>query len=171
MWTCSCGTGYARSGASTAPSATRPVRCGTATCCWTTCGPTGNSDAHRGAGLAARTLARLPGMAERMARIWFGTTALAAILGLLLEVWVSVDADGGYFTTPASRMFNLLFYFTIQSNIIIAVTTLLLAVRVRRWSPVFRYFWLAGIVSILITAIVYHAVLAQNAHFTGVGEV
>jgi hypothetical protein len=35
----------------------------------------------------------------------------------------------------------------------------------------FRFFWLAGIIGILITGIVYHAVLAQNAHFVGWGAV
>jgi|tagenome__1003787_1003787.scaffolds.fasta_scaffold20620968_2 hypothetical protein len=110
-------------------------------------------------------------MAERVARIWFGTTALVAIVGLALEIAVSVPPAGGYFDSTPSRIFNLLFFFTIESNIIIAVTTLLLAIRIRRWSALFRYFWLAGIVSILITGIVYHAVLAKNAHFTGLGAV
>jgi hypothetical protein len=110
-------------------------------------------------------------MAERVARIWFGVTALVAIVGLGLEAAATAMSGGGFFDSVPSRLFNMLFYFTIQSNIIIAVTTLLLAIRVRRWSPVFRYFWLAGIVGILITAIVYHAVLAKNAHFTAVGAV
>jgi hypothetical protein len=94
-----------------------------------------------------------------------------AFVGLGLEIVTAATAGGGYFDSAPSRVFNLLFYFTIESNIIIAVTTLLLAIRVRRWSALFRYFWLAGIVSILITGIVYHAVLARNAHFVGVGAV
>jgi hypothetical protein len=111
-------------------------------------------------------------MAERWARIWFGTTALVAFVGLGLEVVLTASSGGGgYFTSAAGRMFNLLFYFTIESNIIIAVTTLLLAIRVRRWSATFRFFWLAGVVGILITGIVYHAVLAQNAHFVGLWAV
>jgi hypothetical protein len=110
-------------------------------------------------------------MAERWARIWFGTTALVAFVGLGMEVVVTAISGGGYFTSAAGRVFNLLFYFTIESNIVIAVTTLLLAVRVRRWSAVFRFFWLTGIIGILITGIVYHAVLAQNAHFVGWGAV
>src|SRR5262245_33773272 len=110
-------------------------------------------------------------MLERCARLWFATTAAAATVGLLIEVYVSATVDGGYFTSPGSRLFNLLFYFTIQSNVIVAVTTLLLAVRLDRTSAVFRYFRLAGVIGITITGIVYRAVLADNAHFVGLGVV
>jgi hypothetical protein len=110
-------------------------------------------------------------MAERWARIWFATTAAVAIVGLVIQVVVTATVGGGYFTSAGSRLFSLLFYFTIQSNVIVAVTTLLLAVRLDRTSAVFRYFRLAGIVGIAITGIVYRAVLADNAHFVGLGAV
>jgi hypothetical protein len=110
-------------------------------------------------------------MAERVARIWFGVTALVAVVGLALEATATAMSGGGYFETVPSRLFNMLFYFTIQSNMIVAVTTLLLAVRLDRTSAVFRYFRYAGVIGITITGIVYRAVLADNAHFVGLGVV
>jgi hypothetical protein len=110
-------------------------------------------------------------MAERWARIWFATTATVAIVGLVIETVVTATVGGGYFTSAGSRLLNMLFYFTIQSNVIVAVTTLLLAVRLDRPSAVFRYFRLAGVVGITVTGVVYRAVLADNAHFVGLGVV
>lgn len=110
-------------------------------------------------------------MAERWARIWFATTAAVAIVGLVIEAVVTATVGGGYFASAGSRLLNMLFYFTIQSNVIVAVTTLLLAVRLDRSSAVFRYFRLAGVVGITVTGVVYRAVLADNAHFVGLGVV
>jgi len=110
-------------------------------------------------------------MAERWARIWFATTAAVAIVGLVIEAVVTATVGGGYFTSAGSRLLNMMFYFTIQSNVIVAVTTLLLAVRLDRSSAVFRYFRLAGVVGITVTGVVYRAVLADNAHFVGLGVV
>jgi hypothetical protein len=110
---------------------------------------------------------KLPRMAERWARAWFGATAVVVLIAMIIEVYVTVTYKGGYFTTPATRVLNMPFYFTIESNLLVGVTTLLLARRLHRPSPVFQVFRLAAIVGIIITALVYHTVLAGLVHPTG----
>jgi hypothetical protein len=106
-------------------------------------------------------------MFERWARVWFGTTAFLAFAGVAADLIMIVWWRDRHFTTAAGRVTNQLFYFTIESNLIIAVTTLLLAVRLTRSSPLFRVFRLAGLVAIVITGVVYHAVLAGLVRLTG----
>jgi len=93
------------------------------------------------------------------ARAWFGLTAFAVLFGLIVQVLVSANATEGFFDTTGGRVFNVFCFFTIQSNLIVGVTSLLLALDPRRSSTVFKAFRLTGIVSITITGIVYHTVL------------
>jgi hypothetical protein len=86
-------------------------------------------------------------------------TAAFVVVGLAIQLLVSATSTEGHFTSPAARVVNVFFFFTIDSNIIVGATTLLLAIRLRRPSPVFRSFRLAGIVGIAVTGIVYHTVL------------
>ncbi len=106
-------------------------------------------------------------MAQRWARIWFGVTALVALAGVATQTVMVASWTGGHFTSPAGRMVNELFFFTIESNLLIGVTALLLARRPDRSSRGFAVLWAAGLVGIVITAVVYHAVLAGIVHMTG----
>jgi len=49
----------------------------------------------------------------------------------------------------------------VQSNLIVGATTLPLAVRLDRTSPVFRTFRLFGLVAITVTGIVCHVALSK----------
>jgi hypothetical protein len=106
-------------------------------------------------------------MSERWARGWFGSTALVGFLALTIQLIMISSYPDRHFASASGRVANELFFFTIQSNLIIAVTTLLLAIRLTRTSPVFRVFRLAGLVGIAITALVYHTVLAGIVRLTG----
>jgi hypothetical protein len=106
-------------------------------------------------------------MSERWVRGWFGATALVGFVALTVQLVMSASYPDRHFTSAGGRVTNELFFFTIQSNLIIAVSTLLLAVRLTRTSPAFRVVRQAGLVAIVITALVYHAVLAQLVHPTG----
>src|SRR4051794_18618936 len=106
--------------------------------------------------------------AERWARIWFALTAAIGIAALVTEFVMSATYTANpVFTTPAGRVINELFYFTILSNVLVAVTTLLLAIPLDRPSRAFRGFRLSALTGIVITAVVYHAILASLSHLGG----
>jgi hypothetical protein len=96
---------------------------------------------------------------ERLARAWFAATALAVLAGLVIQVFVTAAAAGGFFHTPAGRVLNIFAFFTIDSNVIVGVTSLLLALRPRRSSTVFSVARMTGLVAITITGLVYHVAL------------
>lgn len=106
-------------------------------------------------------------MSDRWARAWFGSTALVGFVALAVQVVMAASYPDPHFGSAAGRMVNELFFFTIESNLLVAVATLLLAVRRDRASALFGVLWRAAIVGIVITAVVYHAVLARLAHLTG----
>jgi hypothetical protein len=92
-------------------------------------------------------------------RIWFGLTALLVLFGVVVQVLVSANAKAVSFHTPLARGLNVFVFFTIQSNLIVGATSLLLWIDPNRSSTVFKVFRLSGVVAIAITGIVFHAVL------------
>ncbi len=94
-----------------------------------------------------------------LARAWFALTALSVLIGLIIQVDVSAGLTGTQFTSVGSLVFNVFCYFTVQSNVIVGVTTALLAVGPHRTSTVFRVFRLTGLIGITITGVVFHLVL------------
>jgi hypothetical protein len=95
------------------------------------------------------------------ARAWFAATALAALAGIVIQLPVTAGIRNGFFSSTPARVLNVFAYFTVESNLIVAVTCLLLALRPVRASPVFAAARLTGIVAITITGIVYHVALAK----------
>jgi len=96
---------------------------------------------------------------EKLARAWFAATALAVLAGLVIQVFVTAAATAGFFHAPAGRVLNMFAFFTIDSNVIVGVTSLLLALRPGRSSTVFSVARMTGLVAITITGIVYHVAL------------
>jgi hypothetical protein len=93
------------------------------------------------------------------ARVWFAVTGLAVVAGLAIQVPVAANGTGGFFSVPWERGFNVFAFFTIQSNILIAVASLLLAARTERRSMSFAVLRMTGLVAITITGIIYHVAL------------
>ena len=56
---------------------------------------------------------------------------------------------------------NIFAFFTVLSNVVVGVTTMLLAINPNRSSPVFEVFRLIGLVAITVTFIVFHVVLSR----------
>jgi hypothetical protein len=100
-------------------------------------------------------------MDDAKARAWFGLTTLVVFVGITIQVIVTANAGAGFFHTATSRALNVFAFFTIQSNLIVGVTSLLLALNPARSSTVFKTFRLTGVVAITITGLVYHAVLSK----------
>ncbi len=90
-----------------------------------------------------------------VARTWFAATFLLVVVELIITCSTAADNTGGHFHSRA-RVFNVFWYFTIQSNVIVGVTCLLLAINPRRTSTVFAVFRLIGVVAISVTFVVFH---------------
>jgi hypothetical protein len=105
------------------------------------------------------------------ARAWFGLTGLVVLLGLCVQLYDTARLRTGHFSTPLTRTLNLLFFFTIESNILLMVTCLLLAWRLTGWGTTFAVFRLAGVVGITITGVVYYAVLKDLLDLHGAAYV
>lgn len=100
-------------------------------------------------------------MASEWAQIWFAATAVCVAAGVTVSVLTAVHATGGRFHNGVERGFNTFAFFTIQSNLIVGVTSVLLALTPNRSSTVFRTFRLIGVVAITVTGLVYHVAIAH----------
>jgi hypothetical protein len=95
------------------------------------------------------------------ARVWFGVTALVVAVGIVVQLFVTANSTQGYFPDNPDRVFNVFAFFTIQSNLLLGGTCLLLAIDRDRWhSTLFKTLRLNGVLGIAVTGIVYHLVLA-----------
>jgi hypothetical protein len=115
-------------------------------------------------------------------RVWFLVNAVVAWIGLVLQLVLSA---GGFYpsteTVPSQtgyanalgaagafgRIVDYASYFTIWSNIVVAVVLTLLALQPGRDSPTLRVLRLDSLIMITITGLVYAVVLAPTA--TNVG--
>lgn len=97
-------------------------------------------------------------MRDRLVRGWFAVLAVVGTFGL---------AGSASSTWSQGRsLVNYVSYFTVESNLLVTVAAVVvtLAGRVpRRWEPVY----LAGLVGISVTGVVYHAVLAGQVELRG----
>ena len=114
------------------------------------------------------------------ARVFFALTAASVFVGIALELWLAyhtrtvLPPHAGFtrtFGPGPDGALNQLVFFTTESNAILGVTTLLLALRLNRRSDVFHVFRLAGMIDIAITALVYNVLLAGDVTPRGWGEV
>ncbi len=95
------------------------------------------------------------------ARAWFGATALAVFAGIVIQLFVTANVETGFFDTSVKRAVNVFAFFTVLSNLIVGVSSLLLALNPQRRSTAFATFRLTGVVAIAITGIVFHSVLSK----------
>lgn len=106
---------------------------------------------------------------ERKARLFLGATAVLVTFGLVLQFILVITRNsslGAFESTPA-RIINFFSFFTVQSNIVVAVTTGLLARNLDRQSTVFRVLRLDAVISITVTGVVFHLALASLQELTG----
>ncbi len=108
---------------------------------------------------------------ERGVRWFFGATSLAVFAGLILQCVLTATRNEGSFGSDAGRIFNFFCFFTVQSNIVVAVTTGMLALRLDRPATAFRTFRLVGVVAIAITGVVFHLALRNLHELTGLDAV
>lgn len=111
-------------------------------------------------------------------RILFGINALVALTGLtvgfiltVLGTYPSLNTDPTMLGNPEQgvlgRIFDYFTYFTIWSNIVVAVVSIMLFTRPDRDSFAFRVLRLDSILMITVTGIIYNVVLAGSAKLQG----
>ena len=106
----------------------------------------------------------------RRVRWWHLATFAAAVLGVGIQLWIEFDPapnpDRPAFSTPI-RLWNVLSYFTVWSNILVLVIAFLLWRDPLRRGPAFTTFRLASLVMITVTGVIYILVLAPLWNPTG----
>ncbi len=99
-------------------------------------------------------------MDARWARPWFGLTALLVLVEIVSTMVVTARDQSAFGGSAINRALNIFAFFTIQSNVLVGVVCLLLAIRLHRSSTVFAFFRLTGLIAITVTFIVFHTVLS-----------
>ena len=106
-------------------------------------------------------------MSPRWARSWFAATALCAFAGVVISAVNAANNSGGHFHPAAARAINAFAFFTIESNLLAGLGSLLLAIRPDRSSQAFAVLRLSGLTAIAVTGVVFHAVLARTLDLAG----
>lgn len=110
-------------------------------------------------------------VSERAARAWFAATALVVLAAVVLQVVVTATSSEGFFPTAPQRTLNLFAYFTVQSNVLVGITSARLARRLETGDLAARALRLASVLGILVTGVVYHTVLRQLFDLEGAAAV
>lgn len=103
----------------------------------------------------------------RLARAWFACTALLVAVAIVVQVRATLQLDDGFFDNDLKRVLNIFVFFTIQSNLLVGATTGALAVRLDRTSTAFRAVYLAAILDITVTGVVFQVALADLDQLQG----
>lgn len=102
-------------------------------------------------------------MTIRSARAWHALTAIVTIGALVLQLALVIRGGRVLDETEApplvDRLWHYVSYFTIQSNILVAVSTALLARDPARDGSTFRAVRLAGVIGITVTGVVHFTLL------------
>lgn len=94
-------------------------------------------------------------------RVWSAVTAAVVAFGIVVQLFVTANGTEGFFPDNPERVFNVFAYFTIQSNLLLGGTALVLALQPdRSGGRLFKTLRLNGVLCIAVTGIVYHLVLA-----------
>ena len=95
-----------------------------------------------------------------MTRLWHGLIAALAAFALVGQAALTIDRDRSFV--------NFISYFTIESNLLVLVTCLLLVQRPDRGGTAFGLLRLGSLTAITVTGIVYATILAGNGDFRGI---
>jgi hypothetical protein len=106
---------------------------------------------------------------QQLSRVISGVTALVVVVGVALQVHATATSTAGFFTSKADRIANIFCFFTILSNLLLAATNAVLVADPDRRSPVFSGLRLSGMLSMIVTGVVFHLALRglHDLHGTG----
>jgi hypothetical protein len=94
-----------------------------------------------------------------MARIWYGVMAVLGTISIVTATSMVIDNNGS--------LVNMYSYFTIQSNLLMLISAVLLAIKPDRGGALFEAVRMAGLVGITVTGIVFATVLEGAIELEG----
>jgi hypothetical protein len=103
-----------------------------------------------------------PESADDIYSRFYRALAGIVVVGVIMNAIVSWRNDAGFFSPGYNRALNSFAFFTIQSNILVGISALLLSFNRFRKSTFFAAFWCSSLVGITITGIVYHWLLSET---------
>jgi len=89
------------------------------------------------------------------------------LVGVGAQLVVTATTTGGFLPTSPQRTLHVFAFFTVQSNVLVGVTSALLALRPEPGGAVQRALRLAGVVGITVTGVVFHLVLRRLQDLQG----
>ncbi|QRP47200.1 Pr6Pr family membrane protein [Amycolatopsis sp. FDAARGOS 1241] len=101
----------------------------------------------------------------RLTRAWFAVTGLVVLIGLVTQAVVSAGTPGRY-ATAGARVANMFAYFTIESNVLVLLTSVVFVAGARA-GGLKRVLWLDALIGIAVTGVVYHVALSGLADLSG----
>lgn len=107
---------------------------------------------------------------QNIARVIYALTAVAVIVGIAFTLWSNIHTDTivhvfgaahdpTEYSSTLMKVVSEFFYFTIWSNVLIGITSGLLALNPNRDGRIFRVLRLTSLVMIFVTGIVFNTVL------------
>lgn len=100
-------------------------------------------------------------------RFWYGAIALSVLAVILLQSILNYGEAAGQFAEPYARVFNMFWFFTIQSNILVGISSYILAKDPLRETKIFLVIKTSALIAITVTGVVYHLLLAADSNNTG----
>ena len=107
---------------------------------------------------------RLTGAQAQLVRVYYGVLALVVTVALVAQFFVTLEM-----TVPSTgtRLIRLVSFFTIQSNVLVCITSWALAVDPDRRDLLWRVLRVDALAGIWITGLVYTIALAGLQHLHG----
>ena len=106
-------------------------------------------------------------MDARWARPWFALTAACVATGIIISICLAPGATDAFGGSPLNRVLNIFAFFTIQSNVLVGVACVLLAINPVRTSFAFALVRMTGLLGITLTFVVFHVVLSRLLDLDG----
>lgn len=94
-----------------------------------------------------------------MTRLWYAVMAVLGTISIVTATAMVIDNNGS--------LVNMYSYFTIQSNLLMLVSAILLAIKPDRSGTVFEAVRMAGLVGITVTGVVFATVLEGAIELEG----
>lgn len=118
---------------------------------------------HRSSAASPRAAGPAPA-----ARAWWAATGVVVAVGLVAQLVATGTSTGGFYPHNPQRLFNVFAFFTVQSNLIVGATSLVLALRSEPGGQLLRVLRLDGVLGIAVTGVVFHLALRglQDLHGT-----